>query len=162
MNGVTAVSLNPLITTWTDIKRFYLNSVATGEIVLTQTSGAGTELSRIPPGRKYSRFTRILLHPTPSQVNTYLTDVELALSDLVQPTDETLLPEDYQWIISAKAAMREWQKRKDPISYSQDLARVRDGMAELKMHLQKRGDIPQQTTRGRRFSQLGSYFPAGS
>lgn len=162
MNGITAVSLAPSITTWESITKFYLSSPAKGDVTLTMTSGAGTELAMIPYGRAMSRYSRLILFPVPSAAVTYHADVELAIEDLVNLHDEPVFHEDYHWIITCSAMMRELMKKEKMPQYVAEKTRLKDGIAELIAFLRTPSGLSRRRTAPRRFSQLGGNFPAGT
>lgn len=162
MNGVTAVTIDASITTWEQIKRFRLNELASGTVTLHETSGAGTELARIPIGRSSARYTRIMLHPVPSVAVTYYADVELFVDGLASPYDEPCFNEDWHWLLPCGAMMREYQKKEKHTEYANEKGRWDKGIAGLQAFVAKKSGVSSRTDRPRRFSQLGSNFPAGS
>ena len=167
LNGTTAVQVGSLAT-WTAITKFYLSLTAggtvtaTGNIKLMQTSGAGTQLAQIPPGYDYARYLRLHLYPVPTQINNYTADVELHIEDMVQLGDEPYLPEDFHWLLESGALVKEYQYKENLQLESAELARWRNGLADLRMYLVRRTGAAHDTTRGRRWSQLGGNFPVGS
>ena len=156
LNGTTAVSFDATITTWSAVKKFYVSTDTFGDIVLTMTSGAGTVLSFIPSGRRFARYSRLLLWGIPSSSLTYYADVELTIDDLLSQHDEPLLPEDFHPLLSALVETREWMKRKDTAMIQIAKARAIDLRRDLHMHLQKPSGIANPVDQ--RFSQLGPYF----
>lgn len=160
MNGVTAVSLGATLTTFINVLEFHLSSNHIGDITLHEGSGIGTELARIPPGHRTARYTRILLHPTPSVAVSYYADVELAINDLKNGSDEPWIPLDYRPLLTARVAMREWEKREKVVSYGTAKARARDIESNLKVFLAQKGGLPGDQPA--RFSQLGPYFQSGT
>lgn len=162
MNGVTAVSFAASITSWTDITKFYLSSPAKGDVTLTMTSGAGTELAFIPYGRAMARYSRILLYPVPTAIVTYTADVELAVEDLVNANDEPIFNEDFHWIITSGALMREYLRKEKMDEYAAERGRRTEGIAELVAFTRRPGGLDRRLAAPRRFSQLGSNFQAGS
>lgn len=165
LNGTTAVNLSASVSNIVAVKKFYVSAVTAGDVVLTQTSGVGTELARIPVGRTFSRYSRILLHPTPTTVNTYYADVELAIDDLSNDYDEPILPEDFHWLIETGVLMREYNspKRQLPVLYSAEKARFTMGVSDLTSRVwSMNGAGTASATKNRRFSQLGPNFAAGT
>lgn len=160
MNGTTAVSFDATVTDLTNVLKFYVASPAVGDITLHEDSGVGTELARIPAGRTYARYSRILLWPTPSSVVTYHADVELAIYPLELDSDEPVFHEDFDFLLPCGAAMREFQKLGKVSQYDRERTRWRNGYANLKVRLAQ--DAALTIERGRRFSHLGPYFPIGS
>lgn len=162
MNGLTAVSLNTAITTWVHITKFYVGGAATGTITLHQTSGVGTELARIQPGRSYARYTKIELVDIPSSAITYYADVELHVDDMISPFDEPLIPEDFHWVLEANALWKEYKKREKWAAAKDERDRYFDGRAELQVYAAKPGNYGINAHGARQFSQLGANYPAGS
>jgi len=162
LNGLTAVSFDALTTTWIGGLKFYLSTQTQGDIIINQGSGGGTELARIPAGRTFSRYTRLLINPTPSNVVTLYADVELAIEDLIQEMDEPIFQEDFHPLLVAKTEAREWTKREKPAMAGLAIARARDIARDLKLKLSRDGGIAMSDSARRRFSQLGPFFPAGS
>lgn len=167
LNGVTAVSLSATIADWIAVTKFYIAlgaggaTTAAGNILLTQTSGLGTELARITPGRSYGRYTRIMLYPVPTAAQTYYADVELHIEDMAIAGDEPYLPEDYSWLLVSGALMKEYQRRQWPVQYAEEKARYKDGLGQLKLFIMS--DSGTRAVRDRMgYSQLGSWYPPGS
>ncbi len=163
MNGVTAVSLGATITTWITVTKFYVAlaagglTTAAGVITLHEDSGAGTELSRIGIGKRYPRYTRLQLYPTPTAALTYHADVELHIEDLVEATDEPYLPEDFHWLLNSGALIKEYTRKREYAALGQEAAIFRRGVADLKAFCN-----PQTTSKHARHSQLGSYYEDGT
>lgn len=130
MTGATAVSLG--LTNWLTLQKLFLSTAALGTITIHQTSGIGTELARIVPGRLRPRYTKIQLYGTPTQALDYYCDVDLAIEDLAIATDSPYLPEDFHWLLPCGAMRKEWVKRKDPENYNIETARWKIGVADLK------------------------------
>lgn len=165
MNGLTAVNVDATITTWEHITKFYISGAAAGNVTLRQTSGVGTELSRIVKGRSYPRYTLVHLSPTPTSAYTYYCDVELHVEDMNNVNDEPLVPEDFHWLLESGALKREFMKRGNMGDYQIEQGNWRGGLADLGGMLRRRGGVStggQRSSTGRQFSQLGSMYPAGS
>lgn len=165
LNGLTGVNINSAITTWEFVQKFHLSGAAKGNVTLRQTSGAGTELSHIPPGHTNARYTQVHLSPTPTAAQVFYCDIELYVSDMMSPNEEPLLPDDYHWILGEMVMCREYLKKEKPQLYKLSDMATREGMSDLKAHLASRGGVStagQRRSGGGGFSQLGSYFPAGS
>lgn len=170
MNGITPASLGTLTATWVAVTKFYIAPAsgtslltAAGNVTITQGSG-GTELGRIPPGRAFARYTRIHLHPTPSQVNTYYADVELHIEDMSSLADEPYLPEDFHWMLTCGALKKEYQRKEKPISYGIEDARWKKGISDLKLFIRRNPGVALGLNRRyrMRFSQLGPNYPVGT
>jgi hypothetical protein len=159
LTGTTAVQLGSL-STWEHITKFYLSAGPKGNVTLRQGSGGGTELARITAGRSYARYTQLWLQGTPGSAITYYADTELAILNMVAPTDEPLLPEDFHYILEAGALMREYVKREKPTLWKIESLRWTEGIGALHAFCGRKGGVPDNFRPG--FSQLGPYFPAGS
>ena len=108
LTGVTGVSLAAAITDVVDVLDVYLASAAVGQVTLREDSGAGTVLSEIDIGEVFPRYTQIALAPTPSSVQTLYVDGGTGSTDLVDDTDEPLLPEDFHYLLADGAVYEEW------------------------------------------------------
>ncbi len=130
MTGTTAVALPG--TAWLDVTKLYLSAAAAGNVTFHQSTGAGTELARIPIGKQISRYTRIQLYGTPSAALTYYADVDRHIEDFVNAGDEPYLPEDYHWLIPTGMRLREYRKREKWPEYQAEKANWKEGIASLK------------------------------
>lgn len=161
LTGTIGVSLDPTITNWIGAKKFYLSSKARGDITLLKSSGAGTELARIPQGRTTSRYTKIQLHPVPTAVVTYYADVEVSVDNLESQMDEPLFHEDYHWLLVSGAKMKQLMKDKDATTWGIENSRYKDGIGSLILRAHAPSGVGDRIG-SPRFSQLGANFPAGS
>lgn len=165
LNGVTAVQIGALAT-WQEITKFYIGltaggtTTAAGNIKLLQTSGTGVEMGRIPPGSDYARYTRLHLHSTPTQINTYYADCEITITDMANAGDESYLPPDFHWVLISMALMKEYQYREKTTLYEMELGRSANGLADLRMWLSRRSGVALGDNRRRGRSQLGPNYPA--
>lgn len=165
MNGLTAVNVDAACSTWMNVSKFYISGAAAGTVSLHQTSGVGTELSRIVKGRSYPRYTRVHLSPTPSSVITYYCDVELHVEDMANVNDEPLLPDIYHWLLECGAMKREYLRREKMQEYGVEASNWKTGVGDLGDYLRSLGGVRPGGQRGsnsRQFSQLGWAFAAGS
>lgn len=184
VSGGTAVAAGTLLTGTTrvqigtntdhvEIVKFYLDTVAVGAISLYDAAINGNLLSTIFKGRTNARFYMIQLYPTPSAVTTITVDCQRAIQDLVQPTEEPLIPEDFHDVLVHLGTYEEWMNRDDSRAlreYNPD-PRGTKGVANIILDnlrhylLTSPDEIPvQRGPRGMppRTSRLGGYFPAGS
>lgn len=113
LTGTTAKTFSASFADFIEVTKFYLTGVGAGTITLTQTSGVGTELARIAIGQTYARYLQIQLYPTPTSALTYHVDYVRTMPDLVNVTDEPLLPDDFHWLLVEGALLKEWTKRDD-------------------------------------------------
>ena len=159
MTGTTAVSLSAVITDLIAVTKFYLSAAAVGTVTLHEDSGAGTELARIPIGGVFARYHGIQLWPTPSAVETFYVDHTRVIPDLVNGTDEPLLPEDFHWLMVTGALKREYEK-KDDSRYRQTVADEADGLRAFRAwHLYGPGYDASVGDGGG--SHLGGWYPSG-
>jgi hypothetical protein len=159
LNGTTAVNVTTAISSWVHVTKFYLSGSAMGNVTLHQTSGVGTELSRIPPGHSYPRYTLIHLSGTPATSQTYYCDVDLHIEDMKNATDEPLIPEDFHSLLETGAMKREYMRREKLAQWKIEDADWRQGVADLGAFLRRRGGISVNGQRGqhpRRISQYSS------
>lgn len=165
MNGVGGINLSGLITTWENPTKFLLSAEAKGDVTLREGSASGTELARIPAGQSSTRYTQLHLHPTPGTALTLYADVELRLTPLTSPNDEPLIPEDHQDLLECGSLLTVYTGREKTALWKLEYERWRDGLADLKSYLARKGGValgPKRQAGGRRFSQLGPWFRPGS
>lgn len=165
MNGLTAVNIDLTCTTWLYVTKFYISGGAAGSVTLHQTSGVGTELSRIVKGRSYPRYTIVHLSGTPSAVYTYYADVDLHIEDMVNVNDEPLLPEDFHWLLETGAMKREFKRRGKIQEFGTEQSEWKTGLGDLSDYLRARPGVSnagQRSGSRPRGSQLGPMFSAGS
>ena len=164
VNGVTRVAIGSL-TDHIEIVKFYLNAVGVGTISLYDAAAAGNLVSTIQIGHTSARYYMIQLYPTPSAVTTLSVDCQRAIQDLVQATEEPLLPEDFHHALVHLACYEEWMNRGDDRA-KEEYTRGMKIVTDMKHYLLTSPDaIPvQRGPRGvpERISRLGSYFPGGT
>ena len=165
MTGVTAVSLkgSANITDIVEVTKFYLSAAAVGTITLNEDDGAGTELARIPIGQTHARYRKVALAPTPSSAITYLADFEWDPQNMVNATDEPILPRRFHRLVGIGARMKEYEK-KDDSRYTAAAREFEHGMSDLLFFVNSQA--AGSPVMGRRLtprpSRLGAYYPAGS
>lgn len=168
LNGTTevAVSATPFLI----VTKMYIQVPATQGVGATATAvgvvslyaeTAGTIIGQIPVGRSVARYSIVHLYPSPSAVVTYTCDAEVLVEELVEEGDEPLLPEDYHWLLTSGAIIKEFQRREKHISVTEERIFFRDGMGDLILHV-SRSPSPNWHGGVRRFSQLGPYYSPGS
>ena len=166
MNGTTAVSFAAAITTWIAVTKIYLAlaaggaTTAAGNITIHEDSGVGTELGRILPGKTATRYTRLQLYPVPTAVVTYHVDVELDVLNLAEAGDESLLPDDFAWLLAKGAAIKEYIRKREYSAVTYAQKEFKQGIDDLRSHVLSIGGQPIDERMG--ISQLGPWFPAGS
>jgi hypothetical protein len=158
MTGTTAVLLGTA-TTVVEITKLSLRTAAAGVVTVTQTTGAGATLLTLPIGQQFGRFLHVQLWPTPASVVTYRLDCTREIEDMVQNTDQPLLPRDFHPILALGAEYEEWRKLADdraPMVYQDVEKRLRSLNAWL-------WDLPDHTQGvAPARSRLGGWFPAGT
>lgn len=165
LNGLTAVNVDLNCATWLYVTKFYISGSAAGTVSLHQTSGVGTELSRITKGRSFPRYTIVHLSGTPSAVYTYYADVDLHIEDMANVNDEPMIPEDFHWLLETGAMKREALKRKDYQAFGIEQSTWKTGLGDLSEYLRARPGVSnagQRSGNRPRGSQLGPMYPVGS
>lgn len=164
LNGTTPVTINPSQEDWADeVTKFYLVAPAAGDVSLYQTTvDPLRQLAQIGRGDTYARYLAIMLHPIPASVCTYQLDYVRTLVDLVQGTDEPLLPDDFHWLLVEGALLKEWTKRDDDrrVAAEREYAK---GISALKYFVTCHADDLQVSgsTRPREsHSRFGGYYPS--
>jgi hypothetical protein len=130
MTGATAVAFSP--TTVIDITKFYLSAAAVGTVTLHEDAEGGTTLATIRAGATNSRYRRIALVPTPSAAVTYTIDYERNIADLVNGTDEPVLPEKFHYLLGIGGRMKEYEKIKDLSRWTLAKQEYESGLKKLK------------------------------
>lgn len=164
LTGTTRVQIGTL-TDHIEIVKCYVSAVGVGAISLYDAAAAGNLVSTIQIGRTSARYYLIQLYPTPSAVVTLSVDGQRAIQDLVQTTEEPLLPEDFHHALVHLATYEEWLNRGDDrakLEYARGMKLVGDLRHAV---LTSPDAIPvQRGPRGtaQRVSRLGGSYPAGS
>lgn len=171
LNGASQVTLTCPVSAWGIITKCYIQVPATQGLGAIATAAgtiylvygvSDTILANIMAGRSRARYALIHLYPTPSAVALLYADVDLRVDDLVEEGDEPLLPENYHWLLSSGAIIKEYGKREKPVQASEERSRYASGLGELILYANRqpgRTTAPQRLTR---WSQLGGWFPPGT
>jgi hypothetical protein len=161
LNGTTAVNLMTG-TTFLRVRKWFLSSNAVGTVTLHEDSGAGTELASIGRNQTSQRYYRLILYPTPSSAITYHVDYEPETTDMLQDTDEPLIPQEWHDLLVFGAESREYEKT-DDTRYEIAERRYQRRLAQFKyaMHETPAGATQLGSVQGP-LSRLGPWFPAGS
>jgi hypothetical protein len=161
MTGTTAVTLSAAVTDWIQITKFYLSAAAVGIVTLHEDASAGTELSKIAIGDVRAQYSAFQLFLTPSSAITYTADVLRAIPEMVNATDEFLIPQDFEDLIIDRAELKELKKQDDPDRYAMVQADIKRGESELVSFITAHPDWrPEFGGPQSEYSSLGSYFPA--
>lgn len=157
MTGVARVQIGAL-TDHIEVTKFYLSTAAVGTVDLFDAAVAGNLLARIPIGQTFARYNGIQLYPTPASVITYNVDYVRTIPDLVNATDEPLLPEDFHWVIVEGALIKEWTKIDDS-RRAQAMADYKAGVSALKYFVTcLSDDLPRRRRVPMGRNRLGAYF----
>jgi hypothetical protein len=158
LTGTTPVALGTA-STIVEIVRVTLRTAAVGLVSIIEDNGAGPVLSTIPIGQTFGRYLHVELYPTPASVLAYRIDYTREIADLVQDTDQPLLPPDYHHLLALGAEYDEWRKLSDDrmVVAKQDLE------MEIKSLNAWVWDLPDDSQLGRiPTSRLGGNYPADS
>lgn len=168
ITGVTPVAIGTT-TNWTHITKFYIQipsvtglgalTAAVGTISLMEMPAA-IPISYIGPGKDRTHYSQLQLYPTPTSVITYMADADLRVEDLVEEGDEPILPEDYHWLLSSGAIMKEYRRREKPVQHAEEKARYKDGLDNLILYTNRLPGRNKLAQSGH--STLGAMYPAGS
>lgn len=159
LNGTTRVQVGSL-TDHSEVTKFYSSAVGVGDISLYTAAAAGTVLATIPIGSTYVRYQGLQLYPTPASAITYYVDYVRNVLDMVNVTDEPLLPDDFHWVLVEGALLKEWTKRDDDRRVAAEQAYAQ-GVSALKYFVRcLADDLPVSGRRndwGR--SRFGAHYP---
>lgn len=158
LNGTTRVAVGAF-TDHVEVTKCYLSATGAGFVSLFDAAAAGNELARIAIGGTYARYLGIQLYPTPNSAITYFVDYVRSIADIVNGTDEPLLPEDFHWLLVEGALIKEWTKLDDSrrTAAQQDYTR---GLSALKYFVNCPADLlPSRGAQTAGRSRFGAYFP---
>lgn len=162
-----------------NVTKFWLNTPCVGYVSLYEQTDpdppyAGIELARIEPGKTNTAYFAIELWPTlpvdpaqtfPATGFRYQVDYARLIPDLVYPTDEPLLPEDFHYLLALMACRREFQFSDDKHRYAQLQLEEQEAMRALRAFVLYPPDYRVRNTDPEcdRFlgNNLGTGFPAG-
>lgn len=159
MTGVTALGFTP--TTSIKVIKFYLSRPAVGTVTLTEGSGVGTELARIPVGKQFARYLLVHLYPVPTAVSTYYADIEFHVDDLTNAGDEPIFDEEFHQLLVDYAKSKEWGKREKLALKKDYYADYRRQVSEM-IHWVNSPGGPDVNAMSRRHSSLGPFFEPGT
>lgn len=168
LNGVTAVSLGATITTWIAVTKFEIvlgaggTTTAAGTVSLREDSGTGTILSRVFATGALAKYRRIALVRCPASAVTYTVDFEREVTDMVNATDEPVIPARFHRLLVTGARMKEYEKS-DNTRYGLAKAEWDRGLKTMKFWLRTQSEgSPNLRGLGRyeRPSRLGAWFPS--
>lgn len=164
LTGTTPVQIGTFVD-HVKVVKFYLDSAPAGNVSLQTLAVGGTLLSQITIGRTNARYYMLQMYPTPGASVTISVDGQRAIQDMVNPTEEPLIPEDFQMLLVHGAMYDEWRNRDDSRA-NDELAEWTVIVTDLRHKLMNTPDMiwVQRGPRGtaERVSRLGGYFPAGT
>ena len=158
LTGTTGVAV---ATTALEVYGFVVAPLPVGTVTLHEDSDTGDELGRIPAGTGAARYLRLQLWPTPQGATTYRLDATRDSSDLVEETDEPLLPRDFHYLLVLGAVSDELRMR-DDTRYAAVRQDMEQGKRDLSHWLWNNVDYLPASGRAAQPSRLGAWFPAGS
>lgn len=164
LNGSTSVQLGT-VTDALVVNKFYLSAACLGAVSLMTLTTAGVTLATIPAGQLHVQYFTIIVWPTPSAVWTMNVDYTKVISQMSQPTDTPMLPDDFHYLLGCGARANEYEFKKDFNAQQSALRDLQMGQQRLMDFVCNNDDyivIPGQQPRGTRFSNIGSWFPAGT
>jgi hypothetical protein len=164
LNGTSSVQLGT-VSDALNVNKFYLDAACQGAVSLMTLTTGGTTLATIPAGELRAMYFTIILWPTPASIWTMNVDYTRAMSQMVQPTDTPLLPEDFHYLLGCGARANEYEFKKDFAAQTSALRELQQGQQRLMDFVCNNDDyivVPGEQPRSTRFSNLGSYFPSGT
>ncbi len=156
--GTTRVAIGSL-TTHLEVTKFYVDAVGVGKISLYDAAAAGNELAAIPIGLTNSRYQAIEWWPIQQQDTTEYIDYQREIYDLVNGTDEPLLPPDFHPLVGLGARLREYESIDDTrkVGVAQEYER---GKMHLRNYVMNNGDkLLSLRPVPLRWSMLGGTYP---
>jgi hypothetical protein len=156
LTGTTAVQLGTA-TTIVEVSALALRTAPAGVVTVAEDSGAGAVLATLRIGQTFSRYLHVELYPTPGAALQYRIDYTREIADLVQDTDQPLLPPDFHHLLALGAEYDEWRKLSDD--------RMVPAKQDLELELRSLNawvwDLPDDSQLGRvGVSRLGGNFAA--
>jgi hypothetical protein len=143
-----------------EVTRFYLDSRTNGYISLWDAATAGNELARIQPPTLFSRYQAVVWWPIQTVDCLEYADITRTIADLVNPTDEPLIPPDFHSTVIQGVLEREYT-RLDDSRASIARADYQQGMADLQSWVMNDGDrIASLRPIPTKWSRLGGDYPA--
>jgi hypothetical protein len=161
LSGTTTVQAG-VFSDYLSVEKFYLSAPQTGTVMLVSDAAASVELGRILPGTTMMRHFTIILFPTPSGAVPYHIDYTRQILDLVNPTDEPLLPQDFHHLLVLAGRADEYE-RKDDTRSGDAKAELAGGIVMLRHYVENPPGyfiVPGEDVTGGR-SNLGPWFPRG-
>jgi hypothetical protein len=146
-----------------EVTKFYLSTVCAGDVSLYNAAAAGVELARIEAGKTSQHYVTVEWFPIPSAAATLYVDYTRNIPELVDNTDEPLLPPDFHVLLALGARCKEYEMLDDS-RVAQARAEYKAGQAALKSYVLNDGEALaslRPRTQGA-WSSLGANYPSGS
>jgi len=138
--SVKSINATATVTDYIEVERFYMNSsVATGYISLYDAVTGGNTLATIPIGETFARYVTVELWPTPTTAYQVWVDYTRVIPELVNGTDEPLLPQDFHNLIGLGIRAKEYDFLDDDRK-PQAMADYAKRQRELKSWVLNNGD----------------------
>lgn len=112
LTGTTRVQLGTF-TDYTELDKAFISAASVGTVTFYDAAVSGNALATISIGKTSAKHLWITLWPVPAGVITNYVDYERQIEDMVQDSDEPLLPEDFQNLLIDAGAMEEWLRKND-------------------------------------------------
>lgn len=112
LTGTSRVALGAL-TDHIEVTRFYVDAAGVGYVSLYDAVTAGNELARLPVGQLWSRYQALEWWPIQTQDTVEYLDFTRTIFDLVNPTDEPLIPSDFHAVICDGVMEKEYVRLDD-------------------------------------------------
>lgn len=145
-----------------DVTKFYLSATGAGAVSLYDAATDGTVLAQIPIGQTSVRYLAVEWFPVQTADVTEQVDYTRTIVDLSDGTDEPLLPPDFHYLVGLGARIKEYELTDDSRAAAARTEML-IGQQALRSFVLNNGDrIASLRQMPRRWSQLGSQFPAGS
>lgn len=159
LTGMSRVQLGAR-TDLIQLDKFYLDTTTTGYVSLFDAVTAGNELARIEPGVLYSRYLTVEWYPVQTADVIEYVDYSRNIFDMVNSTDEPLLPPDFHYLLGLGARIKEYELLDDGRG-GQARADYERGKAALRSWVLNDGDrIASMRPVPRRRNRLGANYPA--
>lgn len=159
LTGTARVQLGTR-TDWIEVTRFYVDLPCAGFISLYDAAASGNELARIAIGDTFSRMTAVEWFPIQTSDTTEYLDYQRTVRDLVDMSDEPLLPNDFHNLISIGARVKEYEMLDDTrlgsakALYQERLGKLRDYVMNTGDQIASLRNVPL------RWNRLGPNYPA--
>lgn len=161
LTGTTGLSISgSTLTNVSLIQDVYLSQAANGTVTLRQTSFFGTELARVSQGQTKPWRRQIALVPTPSDARVYTVIGTRAVTELLQATDEPVVPPRFHPMIGVGVRKREFELRGNMDRWAMADKEWREWIGDLRRYVDPTKGILIPGGQRTGWSSLGPNFPA--